>query len=263
MITQDNTSKWMDARCGRFTASTFGDLMAEPRSKADREAGKFGETAKTLITQKAVERLTGVVPQGPSTSSMRRGTLLEAGASVVLSVLWRPIRSSSLKTHGADLSATPDGSLADNDTFELKCPEDFVDVVRFNDEVQDEDFASLVKWNKRYAWQIMVQAYTSGSKGCWLVYFTDRLPVFPISKEVGDAAQNAIEELAKIKTQESVFPWEYSYATQGCYYAAKHFTLTPEIELQIINTLNRAVVERDNTMERLRPLLVPAKRIAA
>ena len=50
---------WDKIRLGKFTASTIHNLMSDPRSKADKEAGKLSQTAHKYVVQKAMEILTG------------------------------------------------------------------------------------------------------------------------------------------------------------------------------------------------------------
>ena len=47
--TLQNTSEWYASRLFRFTSSELGKLMTEPRSKADKEAGKLSATAEEYI----------------------------------------------------------------------------------------------------------------------------------------------------------------------------------------------------------------------
>src|SRR5690606_7718010 len=54
------TEEWFEIRKGRFTASKIHLLEKQPRSKADREAGKLSGTAEKYVMQKVQERLSGV-----------------------------------------------------------------------------------------------------------------------------------------------------------------------------------------------------------
>lgn len=262
MITAQDP-RWKDTRVGRFTASTFGMLMTEPRSKADREAGKFGATAASLITAKAIERLTGVWANDVSTPIMRRGLLIEPAALHILNKHWRPVDPTTWQPWGQNFGSTPDG-LVDRGaaTMDLKCPGNYVDVVRFADEVQDNDFDSLLAWDRDYAWQIMVQALTCGVDTAWLVYFTDRLPHCELSIDERQEVQSLIDARADQYSQENEYPWSYTFGSGGYFFAARRFTLTKEIEQTILSTLERAEAECLRVMDRLRPLLDP-KSIAA
>ena len=50
---------WEKMRLGKFTASGIGALMTEPRSKADKDAGKLSQTAYKYVIEKAIEAITG------------------------------------------------------------------------------------------------------------------------------------------------------------------------------------------------------------
>lgn len=263
-ITQQDRAAWKDTRVGRFTASTFGALMTQPRSKADRDAGKFGATAMNLIRAKAIERLTGVWMNDVDTPLMRRGLLLEPAALHILNRYWKTVEGTTWQPWGENLGSTPD-ALVDKGrgTMDLKCPGNAADVVAFADDVIDGDFDSLLDWNTNYAWQVAVQALTCGVKECWLVYFTDRLAINPLSDEDREEVQTLIDLRAEQHSQESFYPWQYTYASDGYLFSAKCFTLTDELEERILGTLERAEIECVKMMERLRPMLQPTKALAA
>lgn len=254
--TQDNRPAWHASRIGRFTASSFGQLMTEPRSNSAREAGQLSETAKAVVIAKAIERITGVVVQTESTPVMRRGLLLEPAALHILGRVWRPLEPCTWQPYGDNFGSTPD-ALVDKGTatMDMKCPGSPVDVVRFAMEVEDGDFGSLLAWDKDYAWQIMVQALTSGCDTAHLVYFTDRLPVYKLDHDELHEAQTLIDQRAEQYSQESIYPWSYTYASDGYYYAAKTFTLTDEIAKQITDKLERCEAECVNIMHKIKALL--------
>ena len=55
----DGVTDLSPQRTGRVTASRFRDVMAEPRSKAARDAGELGESALTYMSELLAERITG------------------------------------------------------------------------------------------------------------------------------------------------------------------------------------------------------------
>lgn len=253
---QNNVAAWRDTRIGRFTASTLGMLMTQPRSKAAREAGEMSETAKSLIAAKAVERLTGIWIKTDEVPIMKRGLLLEAGALHLLSEVWTPIDACTWQPYGENAGATPDGLMFNGRaTMDLKCPGNAAQVVMFGDQVVEDDFDSLLAWDSAYAWQIMMQALACGVTEAWLVYFTDRLPVYKMDEATRDAVQTVIDAQAELHSQESEFPWHYRFATDGYYFSAKRFTLTDARKVLIEATLMNAEVECQIMMDRFRPLL--------
>lgn len=54
-----NSIAWDKVRLGRFTGSGLGKLFTEPRSKADKDAGNWSQTAISYIEEKATEIVTG------------------------------------------------------------------------------------------------------------------------------------------------------------------------------------------------------------
>lgn len=267
---QNDNAAWKDTRVGKFTASTLGQLMTTPRVTKDiqarLDAGEvvFGDTALSLISAKAVERLTGTWIKTDEVPIMKRGLLLEAGGLHLLSQDWTPIEPCTWQPYGKNAGATPDGLMFKGTAcMDLKCPGNAADVVMFNDQVVDGDFDSLLTWDKGYAWQIAMQALACGVTECWLVYFTDRLPVFPITPETREAVQTVIDAQAELYSQESRFPWEYHFGSNGYYFSAKRFTLTDELKSKIERTLAAAEVVCLETMERFRPLLIAPEKLAA
>lgn len=257
--TQQDRAAWKDTRIGRFTASKFGALMTQPRSKAAREAGAFGAEGTGYIFAKAIERLTGVpMDDAGSTPVMRRGLLLEPAALHILSTAWKPCEACTWQAYGDNLGSTPDALVeAGHATMDLKCPGNPADVVRFADEVVDGDFDTLLAWDSTYAWQVMVQALTCGCDTAHLVYFTDRLPINRLTDEQHQEAQTLIDLRAEQYSQESIYPWSYTYGSDGYFFAARSFRLTDEIRERILSTLERAEAECQQAMVRIGALLVP------
>lgn len=247
-------------RVGRFTASTFSDLLTEPRSKADKEAGLLSETAKGVIIRKAMERIVGhSLESGAETWSMKRGIVLEAAALEILKWNYHDeLSAASWQAHGENLGATPDAFLGrggEIGTLDVKCPTDPMDVVLFGLAVQDRDFDSLLKWNKNYAWQIMVQAYVSGTRYASLVYFTDQLAIREMSDEGREKVQRLIDDRCEQYSQERLYPFEYAYASSGYFYQARRFELTNELIDTIRSTVEKAEVHVLNYMAQLKGLI--------
>ena len=233
-------------RIGRFTASRFGVLMQQPRSKAERDAGAFGATGTDYITAKAIERVTGVaMDDGEAHSfSSRRGLLLEPAAMHLLADVWQECKPCTWQPYGTHLGSTPDALVnGGTESMDLKCPANASDVVRFGLEVIDDDFDTLLAWNAMYAWQIMVQAVTCGSNRAHLVYFTDRLPIIKITDGTRGIVQGLIDDAAQRYSDLYGYPWQYAFATDGFFFVARSFALTDDIRGRILSTLDRAVAQ--------------------
>jgi hypothetical protein len=206
----------------------------------------FGEAGHGYITAKAIERVTGVAmdESGGDSWGSRRGLMLEPAALFLLRDMWHKCSPCTWQQLGDNLGSTPDALIkSGTEPMDLKCPVNPADVVRFGLDVPDGDFAALLAWNPQYAWQIMVQALTCGSRTAHLVYFTDMLPI--IKPTAGDllTAQALIDEAAEKHSEGKNFPWSYRYASDGFFFVARSFELTDDICTQILSTLERAEVE--------------------
>jgi len=58
---EQGSEEWKKHRCGVVSASRFKDVMTEPRSKKDKEAGILSETAESYMCELLAELLTGNV----------------------------------------------------------------------------------------------------------------------------------------------------------------------------------------------------------
>jgi hypothetical protein len=242
---QTERAAWHRARVGKFTASNFGALMTMPRSATARAAGAFAEAGQSYITAKAIERATGIVMDegGGDSFGSRRGLMLEPAALFLLRDVWTACSACTWQQFGDNLGSTPDALVNGGDTMDLKCPTNPADVVRFGLDVPDGDFDALLAWDAKYAWQIMVQALTCGSDRAHLVYFTDMLPIIKITDKDRALAQALIDDAADLHSEDARFPWSYQYASDGFFFVARSFTLTPERRELMLSTLARAEAE--------------------
>lgn len=233
-------------RIGRFTASRFSTLMEQPRSKADRDVGLFSAAGANYIAAKATERVTGVAMDGGDAHnfSSRRGLLLEPAAMYLLSRNWYECKPCTWQPYGTHLGSTPDALVNGGaEPMDLKCPANPCDVVRFGLEVADDDFDTLVAWESKYAWQIMVQAVTCGSERAHLVYFTDRLPIIKITDSTREIVQGLTDDAGARYSDMYGYQWQYQFASDGFFFVARSFALTDEIRAQILSTLDRAALQ--------------------
>lgn len=259
---QANPTAWHDARLGKFTASTIGKLMQQPRMTKDMNeraaAGAvfFGEGAHSMIAQKAAERVSGVREHNVSTYSMKRGTALEPAGIHLLSQDWTPIDGCAYMPYGTNSGATPDGLVfKGRGTMDLKCPEAFTDVLRFGAEVPDGDFDALERWDKGYAWQIMHQAKCAGVTEAWLVYFTDRLPWIKLDDTDMDAVHDIINFACDRLSEGDVYPYSYQFGSRGFAYVARRFELTQERSERIDRVLAAAEIECVNMVYNFKNIL--------
>lgn len=308
---QSDGQAWRDIRHARFTASTVGDLFAEPKTLPQRYVERyghlvtdaqpmralksgprkglmvpnpdfagalrekleevgipvFGQSAMRLIAQVAGQyKYAGAKEQEVSNRSMDRGTVLEHAARYLLDKHWQPIAEVRFQANGEDAGASPDGILQNGEPWECKCPEDYADLILFDQEVADGDHEAMEAWNRDWYWQGCCQAHWSGAEAANIVLFTDRLPVIPLQGEQminmelnPDAERNICQHLIDYACERlnEQRPWGFAYefSTDGWWYVARRFPLTDAIRRRIDTTIKAAVSERDRMVQLLKPAL--------
>ena len=128
MQTQHNddvqrNEQWFAERSGIPTASRFNDIMTEPRTKADKEAGKLSDTAFSYAVELLKERLTGDRASF-STSATEWGTEHEPMA---IDAYYQATNESVMEcgfVRHSELAtgASPDGLIGLDGGIEIKCP---------------------------------------------------------------------------------------------------------------------------------------------
>lgn len=112
------TPEWYAERCGRFTASRASDLMA--RTKTGPSASRA-----TLLTELAIERLTGQPTPSYTNAAMQRGIELEDEArdAYAFAKLCAVEQVAFIVADGLpNTGCSPDGLVGDEGMVEVKCP---------------------------------------------------------------------------------------------------------------------------------------------
>jgi hypothetical protein len=263
---QSDRTSWSDARVGAFTASSNGDLMTEPRSKAAKEAGEMSETAKSLIYEKATELIKGSPVRRALTYDMKRGMALEHSMRYLLNEYWKPVDRTSLQKNGIWMS-TPDGLLTNGEPLDIKCPGE-VEVVRFADEVVDGDWNSMLKFNKGYAYQLLTQAVSCGTTYANIAYCTDKIKARKLSEkdvamifgeglhdEHSGLLAQACQEIFDESGHVFEYLWHDRYSEPGFFFAVRRFEIPQEQIERMGLALQRAYAERDKYVDRLSKLI--------
>lgn len=125
--------EWRRMRLGSVTASRFGDVLTEPRSKLARTAGEWSETAKSYLLEKLAELLTGVPCERFQNSAMRWGVEWEdearrMAAEEIQRELGQDVQlpegEFAFIQHPTEpyVGCSPDGIVGSDALLELKCP---------------------------------------------------------------------------------------------------------------------------------------------
>lgn len=121
-----NTSEWYASRLFRFTSSELGKLMTEPRSKADKEAGKLSATAEEYIFDKLAEYLTDgtcLDYRQIDTREIKWGNAHEEAARAAYERrTGRSVELVGFVGYGDYFGGSPDGLVGDDGLIEIKCP---------------------------------------------------------------------------------------------------------------------------------------------
>jgi len=117
------TDDWHNDRLGIPTASRFKDIMTDPKTKADKEAGVLSQTAQSYALELIAERLTGLSKDfssaatdwGNQYESVAVGAYMESTGNEVLECGF--VRHKTIET-----GASPDGLIGLDGGIEIKCP---------------------------------------------------------------------------------------------------------------------------------------------
>lgn len=163
------TPAWNEFRRGKVTASRFGDIMTEPRSKGSTERSK---TAESYLMEIVAAAITGQDKVGGRSSAMDRGVDMESDALDAYArqrfvevgeghILQRPDHI---------ICATPDGFVDEDDSgpglLEVKCPESKTHLSTFLSRQLPEE----------YLYQVQGQLWVAERAWCDFISYDDRFP---------------------------------------------------------------------------------------
>lgn len=169
------TQAWHDQRRGLVTASRFGDVLTEPRSKAAKEAGEMSDTARSYLMELVAATITGQDKVGGKSAAMERGIDKEADAidaycreRFLFPGDWS--EGCILRIPDTLIAATPDAFVeVDSEgagILEVKCP----------DSKNHLDTFLTQQVPEQYHAQVLGQLEVSGRQWCDFISFDDRFP---------------------------------------------------------------------------------------
>lgn len=173
---QQGTLEWKQARLGMITASRFADVMTQPKTTRDREAGKLSQTAMTYLRQLAWEVWAGkylvsqiasgvkdYVPRacqwGLDNEDQARDVYQELTGNLVE-------QTGFLSIPDTRVGCSPDGLVGDDGGVEIKCP--------YTGEVHCS-YRELDTVPKEYFWQVHGAMYVTGADWWDFVSFDPRV----------------------------------------------------------------------------------------
>lgn len=167
--TVQGSDEWKAARLGHLGASRFADVLTEPRSKADKEAGKLSATAETCLLAILGEYLTGLPSDDFTSAATRWGTEWEPEArSVYESTMDCDVDQVGFIHHPTlpRVGCSPDGLVGADGLIEIKCPFGTKEHVRtaLSQEVPDQ-----------YIAQTQGQLWVTGRKWSHFVSYDPRV----------------------------------------------------------------------------------------
>src|SRR5690554_245354 len=161
------TEEWFEIRRGRFTASKIHLLEKQPRSKADREAGKLSGEAKKWVMQKVQERLSGVPEPEVFSKPMEWGKENEPLAIKRYEELTgNKVWDVGFVAYGDNAGASTDGLVSFDGIIEVKCP--YSDFMSW---ILEDPFE-----NREYYLQMQMGMLCTGRKWCDYIIYDPRMP---------------------------------------------------------------------------------------
>lgn len=121
---------WLEVRAGKFTASTASEFLADPASKAAKDAGEIGESCKSLCYRVMAEHTGWRESSNPymEFAAIRRGLVFESIArKLAEKELGQEITECGFVASDVLFGCSPDGLIMNGDkveaVVEIKCPE--------------------------------------------------------------------------------------------------------------------------------------------
>jgi hypothetical protein len=127
------TEEWLKQRLGKITASRFGDVLTQPRTKKDKEAGVMSKTARAYMLELIAEVLTGETRQLEGVA-LDWGTAHEPEArdEYELYCFAEVEEVGFINFPDMDrVGGSPDGFVGNDGLIEIKCPYNPVNHVRY------------------------------------------------------------------------------------------------------------------------------------
>lgn len=165
------SDEWKKCRLACITASRVGDILTEPRTKADKEAGLLSGMAETYMMDLIAEVCTGAIPDEIPARPLLWGKKHEDAARMLfefendLTIELPPIY---YKDESMRCACSPDGMCSDGRGLELKSPYTSSQYVRFR-------LGGLDAVKKEYMAQVQYSMWVTGCNEWWFSNYDPRM----------------------------------------------------------------------------------------
>lgn len=188
---------WMEYRCGLVTASRFGDIMTQPRTKSAQEAEEWSATAEGYMMEVVTSAFTGEPIVGGKSAAMVRGNDLEMDAGNAYAERRKndfvQVNQGHIWTRdGTIIAASLDFEVDDDDEgpgiVECKCPDARTHMRYWMRYWQEQEAVELCtppaggrprilhRPPEEYLEQVHGQMWVAGRSWCDFVSFDPRFP---------------------------------------------------------------------------------------
>ena len=181
------TPEWYSGRLEMFTSSELDDLLSEPKSKANKEAGKLSESSKDYVYDKVSEQITnGTILDYKELNNkeVKWGQQYEDEARMQYEArTGNKVDLCGFIRYNEYFGGSPDGLVGEDGIIEIKCPYSGKNYVEYLLLETQED---LKKLNRKYYTQIQGNLIVTSRKWCDFIAYDPRvhnpdLPCLPRS----------------------------------------------------------------------------------
>lgn len=165
------SDEWKKCRLACITASRVGDILTEPRTKADKEAGLLSGMAESYMMDLIAEVCTGAIPDEIPARPLLWGKKHEDAARMLFEFendLTIELPSIYYKDESMRCACSPDGMCSDGRGLELKSPYTSSQYVRFR-------LGGLDAVKKEYMAQVQYSMWVTGRDEWWFSNYDPRM----------------------------------------------------------------------------------------
>lgn len=210
---EQGTEAWRQIRRGDITSSQVYRLMSDPKSKADKEAGKLSDGAMSYIMELIAEEVAPIMPEWEN-DAVRWGKDNEPIARYHYQRSTGIIVNTAPYIPCADISGyggSPDGVTAEQNAAifgeldravltyepgcqEIKCPYETANHLWYCTIETADDLKDITQRKGEYYWQCMSNILITNSKWCDFISFDPRIDhdlglfIFRVQRDSGAIA---------------------------------------------------------------------------